>query len=81
MLPAPIQRTGSGRPLIGTPPEISDRLRHELEARVARVESADLVRMLTMLVELEPHFRRSYQQQLLFETLLVRFALRQAGRK
>jgi len=33
------------------------------------------VRMLTMLVELEPHFRRSSQQQLLLETLLVRFAL------
>ncbi len=31
--------------------------------------------MLTMLVEIEPHFRRSGQQQLLFETLLVRFAL------
>ena len=31
--------------------------------------------MLTMLVEIEPHFRRSAQQQLLFETLLVRFAL------
>jgi DNA polymerase-3 subunit gamma/tau len=59
----------------GTPPEISDRLRHELEGRKARVRAADLVRMLTMLVELEPHFRRSSQQQLLFETLLVRFAL------
>jgi DNA polymerase-3 subunit gamma/tau len=31
--------------------------------------------MLVMLVELEPHFRRSAQQQLLLETLLVRFAL------
>jgi DNA polymerase-3 subunit gamma/tau len=59
----------------GTPPEISDRLRQELAARAPRVHSADLVRMLVMLVELEPHFRRSAQQQLLFETLLVRFAL------
>ncbi len=59
----------------GTPPEISDRLRQALAARAARVNSADLVRMLVMLVELEPHFRRSAQQQLLFETLLVRFAL------
>jgi DNA polymerase III subunit gamma/tau len=59
----------------GTPPEISDRLRHELDARTPRVQAGDLVRMLTMLVELEPHFRRSAQQQLLFETLLVRFAL------
>ena len=59
----------------GTPPEISDRLRQALAARASRVNSADLVRMLVMLVELEPHFRRSAQQQLLFETLLVRFAL------
>lgn len=59
----------------GTPPEISDRLRQALAARAPRVNSADLVRMLVMLVELEPHFRRSAQQQLLFETLLVRFAL------
>lgn len=59
----------------GTPPEIGDRLRQELAARAPRVHAADLVRMLVMLVELEPHFRRSAQQQLLFETLLVRFAL------
>jgi DNA polymerase-3 subunit gamma/tau len=59
----------------GTPPDISERLRHELDARTSRVQTGDLVRMLTMLVELEPHFRRSAQQQLLFETLLVRFAL------
>jgi DNA polymerase-3 subunit gamma/tau len=59
----------------GATPEISDRLRQELTARAPRVHAADLVRMLTMLVELEPHFRRSTQQQLLFETLLVRFAL------
>jgi DNA polymerase-3 subunit gamma/tau len=59
----------------GTPPEISDRLRQALAARAARVHAPDLVRMLVMLVELEPHFRRSAQQQLLFETLLVRFAL------
>jgi len=59
----------------GTPPEISDRLRAELDARTGRAASADLVRMLVMLVELEPHFRRSAQQQLLLETLLVRFAL------
>jgi len=59
----------------GTPPDISERLRNELDARTPRVQAGDLVRMLTMLVELEPHFRRSAQQQLLFETLLVRFAL------
>ncbi|MHB1313243.1 MAG: DNA polymerase III subunit gamma/tau [Gemmatimonadaceae bacterium] len=59
----------------GTPPDLSDRLRGELDARKGRATAADLVRMLTMLVEMEPHFRRSSQQQLLLETLLVRFAL------
>src|ERR1035437_4922850 len=59
----------------GAVPDISDHLREALEARKARFASGDLLRMLTMLVEIEPHFRRSAQQQLLFETLLVRFAL------
>jgi len=59
----------------GTPPDLSDRLRTALETRKGRATSADLVRMLTMLLEMEPHFRRSSQQQLLLETLLVRFAL------
>ncbi len=59
----------------GAPPDLSDRLRAALETRKGRATSADLVRMLTMLLEMEPHFRRSSQQQLLLETLLVRFAL------
>ena len=59
----------------GAVPDVSDHLREALEARKARFASGDLLRMLTMLVEIEPHFRRSAQQQLLFETLLVRFAL------
>ena len=59
----------------GAVPDLSDHLREALEARKARFASGDLLRMLTMLVEIEPHFRRSGQQQLLFETLLVRFAL------
>jgi len=59
----------------GTPPDISDRLRSALDERRGRAASGDLVRMLVMLVELEPHFRRSSQQQLLLETTLVRFAL------
>ena len=37
--------------------------------------SGDLLRMLSALGELEPRFRRSTQQQLLLETVLVRFAL------
>src|SRR5450830_1281253 len=59
----------------GMPPDLSDRLRGALETRKGRATAADLVRMLTMLLEMEPHFRRSSQQQLLLETLLVRFAL------
>ncbi|MFI5234020.1 MAG: DNA polymerase III subunit gamma/tau [Gemmatimonadales bacterium] len=59
----------------GAVPDLSDHLREALEARKALFSSGDLLRMLTMLVEIEPHFRRSGQQQLLFETLLVRFAL------
>ncbi len=59
----------------GSVPDLSDHLRAALEQRKSQFASGDLLRMLTMLVELEPHFRRSGQQQLLFETLLVRFAL------
>jgi DNA polymerase-3 subunit gamma/tau len=37
--------------------------------------SGDLLRMLTSIAELEPRFRKSGQQQMLVEMLLVRFAL------
>ena len=37
--------------------------------------AGDILRMLTMLSAIEPQFRRSSQQQLLVEMLLVRFAL------
>jgi DNA polymerase-3 subunit gamma/tau len=59
----------------GAVPDLSDHLRGALESRKTAFAPGDLLRMLTMLVEIEPHFRRSGQQQLLFETLLVRFAL------
>jgi DNA polymerase-3 subunit gamma/tau len=59
----------------GTVPDLSERLHGELDRRKEKFAAGDLLRMLTMLVEIEPHFRRSGQQQLLFETLLVRFAL------
>jgi DNA polymerase-3 subunit gamma/tau len=59
----------------GSVPDLSDHMKAALESRKSQFASGDLLRMLTMLVELEPHFRRSGQQQLLFETLLVRFAL------
>ncbi|MEK0431381.1 MAG: hypothetical protein RL139_1185 [Gemmatimonadota bacterium] len=59
----------------GTLPDLSDRVREALAARATRFSAGDLLRMLQLVVEVEPHLRRSGQQQLLFETLLVRFAL------
>ncbi len=59
----------------GTVPDLSEHIRAELDKRKSRFVSGDLLRMLTLLTDLEPHFRRSGQQQLLLETLLVRFAL------
>jgi DNA polymerase III subunit gamma/tau len=59
----------------GTPPDISDRVREELESRRGRLAAGDLLRMINALAELELRFRRSGQQQLLLEALLVRFAL------
>ena len=59
----------------GAAPDVSERAREALTAGASRFAAADLVRMLTALTELEPRFRRSGQQQLLVETLLVRLAL------
>lgn len=59
----------------GQLPEVSDRLREELPKRAKHFSAGDLLRMLNLVVEVEPHLRRSGQQQLLFETLIVRFAL------
>jgi DNA polymerase-3 subunit gamma/tau len=61
--------------LNATAPEISDGLRDALTTRKGRVAAPDLVRMLSTLVEHEPIFRKSGQPQMLFEALLVRFAL------
>ena len=55
--------------------EVSERARAALEERVGRISAADLLRMLSAIGELEQRFRKSGQQQLLVETLLVRFAL------
>ncbi len=55
--------------------DLSEALREGLTARASRFTPGDLVRMLTTLMDLEPKFRRSGQQQILLETLLVRFAL------
>ena len=59
----------------GDAPDVSDAARQALAARKARVDAADLLRMLNAIGELEIRFKRSGQQQLLLETLLVRFAL------
>jgi DNA polymerase-3 subunit gamma/tau len=59
----------------GTLPDLSERLIEELPKRVKHFAAGDLLRMLNMVVEIEPHLKRSGQQQMLFETLLVRFAL------
>ena len=59
----------------GSLPDLSERLKEELPKRASHFGSGDLLRMLAMIVELEPHIRRSSQQQMLFETLIVRFAL------
>ena len=59
----------------GTAVEVSERAREALEARRDRLGAADLLRMLQAIGELEPRFRKSGRQQLLVETLLVRFAL------
>jgi DNA polymerase III subunit gamma/tau len=55
--------------------EVSERARAALEERIGRISAADLLRMLSAIGELEQRFRKSGQQQLLVETLLVRFAL------
>src|SRR5689334_8634544 len=59
----------------GDVPDLPDRARIALEERRSRWAAADLLRMLSAIGELEPRFRKSGQQQLLVETLLVRFAL------
>ncbi len=59
----------------GSIPDVSEGLAAALDARRGRLPAADLVRMLAILVEHEPIFRKSAHPQMLFEMLLVRFAL------
>jgi DNA polymerase-3 subunit gamma/tau len=59
----------------GDAPDISDAMRDALGQRRGQLSAGDLLRMLNALAELEPRFRKSGQQQLLLETLLVRLAL------
>jgi DNA polymerase-3 subunit gamma/tau len=59
----------------GDAPEVSEQTRAALRARRDRFSPPDLLRMLGAIVEIEPFYRKSSQQQMLLETLLVRFAL------
>jgi DNA polymerase-3 subunit gamma/tau len=59
----------------GDAPEVSEQTRAALRARRDRFTPPDLLRMLGAIAEIEPFYRKSSQQQLLLETLLVRFAL------
>jgi DNA polymerase III subunit gamma/tau len=59
----------------GDAPDISPVLRDALKARARSFSAGDLLRMLSSITALEPPFRKSGQQQLLVEMLLVRFAL------
>jgi DNA polymerase III subunit gamma/tau len=59
----------------GAPDGVTERARAQLEQGADRFAPGDLLRMLAAIAELEPRFRRSGQQQILLEALLVRFAL------
>lgn len=59
----------------GDAPDISDTARQALIARKGQLDASDLLRMLNVIAEVEYRFKRSGQQQLLIETMLVRFAL------
>lgn len=59
----------------GEVPGVSPALREAQTSRAGRLAAADLLRMLNAITALEPAFRKSGQQQLLVEMLLVRFAL------
>jgi DNA polymerase III subunit gamma/tau len=59
----------------GDAPDVSEQTRAALRDRRDRFTAPDLLRMLGAIAEIEPHYRKSSQQQLLLETLLVRFAL------
>ncbi|MGI8508094.1 MAG: DNA polymerase III subunit gamma/tau [Gemmatimonadaceae bacterium] len=59
----------------GTATDVSAHAVERLRANSSRLAAGDVLRMLSALSDLEPRFRKSGQQQLLVELLLVRFAL------
>jgi DNA polymerase-3 subunit gamma/tau len=61
--------------LSGRADGVSSHALAELQTHRDSFSAGDLLRMLSMLAAIEPQFRRSSQQQLLVEMLLVRFSL------
>jgi DNA polymerase-3 subunit gamma/tau len=59
----------------GSVSDVSAAATEQLRRNAAQLSAGDVLRMLNVLSELEPRFRKSGQQQLLIELLLVRFAL------
>ncbi|MDQ6737962.1 MAG: DNA polymerase III subunit gamma/tau [Gemmatimonadota bacterium] len=59
----------------GAVQDISAAAAARLRENSSRLATGDVLRMLNVVSELEPRFRKSAQQQLLIELLLVRFAL------
>ena len=59
----------------GTAPDMSESASASLVELRDALPPSDVLRMLNAIAELEPRFKRSTQQRLLLETLLVRFAL------
>jgi DNA polymerase III subunit gamma/tau len=59
----------------GEPGDVTDPALERLRAGASRFAPGDLLRMLAAIGESEQRFRRSNQQALLLETLLIRFAL------
>src|SRR5688500_2038975 len=59
----------------GSAAEMSESAATSLVALRDSLPPSDVLRMLNAIAELEPRFKRSTQQRLLLETLLVRFAL------
>jgi DNA polymerase-3 subunit gamma/tau len=59
----------------GTVTDVSPGAVEQLRANATRLNAGDMLRMLSALSDLEPRFRKSGQQQLLIELMLVRFAL------
>ncbi|GAC1516064.1 MAG: hypothetical protein NVS1B4_09200 [Gemmatimonadaceae bacterium] len=55
--------------------DVTESTRAALVARQGSLAVTDLLRMLSAVAEFEPRFRKSGQQQLLLETLLVRLSL------